>query len=221
MAVVGVGHLGGDPAGGEHPRVDRPVHGEPGAEDADLPVAVAGGLVGDHLGDVEAAQGELGSGQLQGHVGGVVRADEEVGPGPGQPAHALGQRGPDRAVVAPVPGRHAAAQGDAVQGHVGMLVGAEPGEPLLAEGPEAQRGPSALWARMPRCLMRHRRPSGRTAWRSGRRGPAARRARLDDAAVLHHRDLVGLGDGGQPVSDDDDGDPARAQPLEGVGDAGL
>jgi hypothetical protein len=45
-------------------------------------------------------------------------------------------------------------------------------------------------------------------------------AGLDDAAVLDHRDLVGLGDGGQAVGDDD-GRPARAEALEGVGDAGL
>jgi hypothetical protein len=47
-----------------------------------------------------------------------------------------------------------------------------------------------------------------------------RGAGLDDTAVGDHRDLVGLGDGGQPVGDDDGG-PARAQALEGVGDAGL
>ena len=47
-----------------------------------------------------------------------------------------------------------------------------------------------------------------------------RGARLDDAAVLDHRDLVGLGDGGQPVGDDDGG-PARTETLQGVGGAGL
>jgi hypothetical protein len=47
-----------------------------------------------------------------------------------------------------------------------------------------------------------------------------RGAGLDDTAVLDHRDLVGLGDGGQPVGDDDGG-PAGAEALEGVGDAGL
>jgi hypothetical protein len=43
-------------------------------------------------------------------------------------------------VVLGVPGGHAAGQGDAVQGHVGMLVGAEPGEAFLTERPEAQGG---------------------------------------------------------------------------------
>ena len=40
-----------------------------------------------------------------------------------------------------VPGGHALCQGDAVEGHVRVLVGAEPPEPLPAEGEEAQRGP--------------------------------------------------------------------------------
>ena len=47
-----------------------------------------------------------------------------------------------------------------------------------------------------------------------------RGAGLDDAAVGDHGDLVGLGDRGQAVGDDDGG-PARAEALEGVGDAGL
>jgi hypothetical protein len=111
------------------------------AEHADAAAAVARGLVGDHLGDVQAGHGQVGPWPLQGHVGGVVRADEEVRPGGGQPRHAHRQGGPDRVMVAGVPGGHAAGQGDAVHGHVGVVVGAEPGEPLLAEGAEAQRRP--------------------------------------------------------------------------------
>ena len=43
-------------------------------------MAVAGGLVGDRLGDVQAGEREVGSGLFQGHVRGVVRAGEESAP---------------------------------------------------------------------------------------------------------------------------------------------
>jgi hypothetical protein len=57
---------------------------------------VAGGLAGNHLGDVQARKGEILTGFLQRQVRGVVRADEEVGACPGQPVNADRQRGPDR-----------------------------------------------------------------------------------------------------------------------------
>jgi hypothetical protein len=90
---------------------------------------------------VQARKRELLSGLLEGHVGGVVRAGEEVRARACQPLHAHGQGGPDRAVVSFVPRGHAARQGDAVQGHVRVVIGAQPAESLLAERSEAQRGP--------------------------------------------------------------------------------
>src|SRR6266487_1635136 len=138
-AVARLRYLGRDPTGLECPGIDRAVHQVPGAEHADARSAVAGGVVGDHLGDVQARKRELLSGLLEGHVGGVVRAGEEVRARPCEPLHAHGQGGPDRAVVSLVPRGHAARQGDAVQGHVRVVVGAQPAESLLAERSEAQR----------------------------------------------------------------------------------
>ena len=44
-------------------------------------------------------------------------------------------------MLACLPHGHAVAEGDVVQGHVGVFVTARPAEPLLAEGEEGQRGP--------------------------------------------------------------------------------
>jgi hypothetical protein len=44
-------------------------------------------------------------------------------------------------VVARFPGGHAVAEGDAIQGDIGVFVTAESTEPLLAEGKKTQGGP--------------------------------------------------------------------------------
>ena len=137
--VFPVGQLGRYPARAEGARVDRAVHGVAGAEHGDPGAAVAGGLVGDDLGDVQARQGEILAGLFQGQVGGVVRADEEVGACVGEPPHARRQRVPDRQVVSLVPRGHAARQGDAVESDVRMLVGPHPVRSLQAEAAQAQR----------------------------------------------------------------------------------
>ena len=70
----------------------------------------------------------------------VVRTGKEVRPGSGEAPYADRQGGPDRGVVAFGPVGKSAGQCDAVQGDLGMVVGAEVAEALLAERPEAQRG---------------------------------------------------------------------------------
>jgi hypothetical protein len=136
--VIRLRQLGGDPAGGQRGRVHLAIHRVPGAKYADPPAAVAGGLLSHHLGDVQSRQGQVRSGLFEGDVRGVVRADEEVRARPGQPLGAARERGPDRHVVALVPGQHAARHGDAVQGDIRVVVRADPPETFLAEGEEAQ-----------------------------------------------------------------------------------
>jgi hypothetical protein len=102
-----------------------------------------GGLVGDHLGDVQAWECEAGSWLLEGYVRSVVRAGEKVRARLGEPLHTDRQRGPDRLVVGSLPGRQAAGQRDAVQGHIWVVVRAQHNGTLLAENLKAQRG--SLW----------------------------------------------------------------------------
>ena len=49
---------------------------------------IAGRLIGDHLGDVQARECEAGSWLFEGYVRGVVRAGEEVRARLGEPLHA-------------------------------------------------------------------------------------------------------------------------------------
>src|SRR6266545_57696 len=140
VAVVCVRQLNGDAAGGQRTRVQLRLHGVLGAQHPDARSAVAGGLVADDLGDVQARDREVGSWHLEGNVSGVVRAHEEDSTRAGEPLHASAQGGPDRGVVPCLPRGHAEAEGDAVQGHVRMFVTAQPAEPLLAEGEKAKRG---------------------------------------------------------------------------------
>src|SRR5262249_3795860 len=100
----------------------------------------AGGLVGDHLRDVQAREREVGSGVFEGYVRGVVRAGEKVRTRPGEPLHADRQRGPHRLIVGSLPRGQAAGQRDAVQGHIWVVMGAQLNGALLAEDPAAQRG---------------------------------------------------------------------------------
>ncbi|GAA0227494.1 hypothetical protein GCM10009527_024860 [Actinomadura nitritigenes] len=89
---------------------------------------------------MQTGKRQVVAGTLQRHVGGVVRAGEERRPGGGQAPDALGEDGADGVVVARLPVRHAARERDQVEGDVGMVVGAQLAEALVAEGAEAQRG---------------------------------------------------------------------------------
>src|SRR5262249_47220498 len=110
------------------------------AEQAQPPVAQPGGLVGDDLRDVQARQREVRTGLLERQVRGVVRADEEVRAGPGEPVRADRQGFPDGLIVTPRPGGQAAGERDAVERYVRMVGGTRVAGALLAEDPEAQRG---------------------------------------------------------------------------------
>jgi hypothetical protein len=75
-------------------QVDRAVHGAFGADHPNPGAVVARGLIGDDLGDVQAGERQAGPGPFQGHVRGVVRADEEVGTGAGESVRAHRQGRP-------------------------------------------------------------------------------------------------------------------------------
>ena len=66
-------------------------------------MTVACGLLGHHLGDVQARQRQAGTRLFEGTMRGVVRASEEAGTGPGEPVHADRQRRADRREVACLP----------------------------------------------------------------------------------------------------------------------
>jgi len=73
------------------------------AEQADPSMAAASGLLGDHLGDVQARQRQAGPRLFEGTMRGVVRAGEEAGTSAGEPVHAYRQRRTDRVEIAPLP----------------------------------------------------------------------------------------------------------------------
>ncbi len=74
-------------------------------------------------------------------MGGVVWADEEVTADTREPLDALGEDRPYRCMVPGVPSRHAAAHGDAIQAHIGMLMIAELLLPVAGDRLEALRRP--------------------------------------------------------------------------------
>jgi hypothetical protein len=106
----------------EHLRIDRPAHGETGAEQCGMLVAAVHRGLRDFLDDVQPRNRRSRRDMFESEMGGIVRTDREMGTRFRNDLRFAEHEFGDGLIVAAIECRHPLAEGDAAERHLRMHV---------------------------------------------------------------------------------------------------